>query len=63
MIDINIFVIVKRYPKMTSSLYMQEKSFKDRTKKIIESKEKEIVSMKQKVAEMSLRYDCFCKSF
>ncbi|XP_060604679.1 uncharacterized protein LOC132757418 [Ruditapes philippinarum] len=44
-----------RYPKMTSSLYMQEKSFKDRTKKIIEAKEKEIVSMKQKVTEMSLR--------
>ncbi|XP_045204351.2 uncharacterized protein LOC123557132 [Mercenaria mercenaria] len=44
-----------RYPKMTSSLYMQEKSFKDRTKKIIEAKEKEIVNLKQKVTEMSLR--------
>lgn len=44
-----------RYPRMTCSLYMQEKSFKDRTKKIIEAKEEEIVKLKQKVAEMSLR--------
>ncbi|KAL4230983.1 hypothetical protein ACF0H5_011356 [Mactra antiquata] len=44
-----------RYPKMTSCLYMQEKSFKDRTKKIIEAKEKEIVDLKQKLTEMTLR--------
>ncbi|WAQ97965.1 hypothetical protein MAR_022338 [Mya arenaria] len=44
-----------RYPKMTSSLYMQEKNFKDRTRKIIEAKERENVQLKQKVAELSLR--------
>lgn len=35
---------------------MQEKSFKDRTQKIIECKEKEIVELKQKLAEKTLRY-------
>ncbi|KAH3833565.1 uncharacterized protein LOC127880256 [Dreissena polymorpha] len=44
-----------RYPRMTSSLYMQEKNFKERTQKIIETKEKEIVELKQKVAQLSLR--------
>ena len=40
---------------MTSSLFVQEKSFKDRTDKIIAKKEKEISLLKQKLTEVSTR--------